>query len=45
MFANMEAFKTFIQRQKDDAKAFSRIMVNTARTFEQTSKDIRASTQ
>ncbi len=40
MFANMEAFKTFVQREKDDVKEFSRIGVNTAKTFEQTSKDV-----
>jgi hypothetical protein len=40
MFANIEAFKTFVQREKDDVKEFSRIGVNTAKTFEQTSKDV-----
>jgi len=40
MFAGMEAFKTFIQHQKDDVKGFSRIGVSAARTFEQTSRDV-----
>ncbi|HYT02185.1 MAG TPA: hypothetical protein VEL70_04690 [Candidatus Acidoferrum sp.] len=40
MFANMESFKTFLQREKEDVKEFSRIGVNTARTFAQTSKDV-----
>ncbi len=39
MFANMGAFKTFIQRKKDDVKEFSRMAVNAAKTFEQTSSD------
>jgi hypothetical protein len=39
MFANMEAFKTSIQNTRDNVKEFSRIGVNSARTFEQTSRD------
>ncbi len=39
MFANMEAFKTSIQNARDNAKEFSRIGVNSARTLEQTSRD------
>jgi hypothetical protein len=39
MISNMEAFRATIQRRKDDMKEFSRIGVNTARTFEKTSKD------
>ena len=39
IFANMEAFKTSMQNAKDNAKEFSRIGVNTAKTFEQTSRD------
>src|SRR5918996_4930385 len=35
IFANMDAFKTSIQHAKENAKEFSRIGVNTARTFEQ----------
>ena len=38
IFANMEAFKTSIQQAKDNTKEFSRIGVNTAKTFEQTSR-------
>ena len=38
MFANMEAFKTTIQQAKDNAKELSRVGVNSARTFEQTSR-------
>jgi hypothetical protein len=40
MFANMEAFKTFLQREKEDVKEFSRIGVNTAKTFAQTTRDV-----
>jgi len=40
MFASMDALKTFLQREKEDVKEFSRIGVNTARTFENRSKDI-----
>jgi hypothetical protein len=39
MFANMEALKTIIEHRKDDAKEFSRMAVNTAKTFEQTSRN------
>ena len=39
IFANMEAFKTSIQQVKDNTKEYSRIGVNTAKTFEQTSRD------
>jgi hypothetical protein len=39
IFANVNAYKTFVQRGKDDAKEFSRIAANTARTFENTSRD------
>ena len=40
MIANMEALKTFIQREKEDAKELSRIALNAARTFERTSKEV-----
>ena len=40
MFANMETFKTFIQREKEDIKEFSRMGVNAAKTFAQTSRDV-----
>jgi hypothetical protein len=39
VFANMEAFKRSIHNTKDNAKEFSRIGVNAAKTFEQTSRD------
>ena len=39
IFANLEAFKTSVQNARDNAKEFSRIGVNTARTVEQTSRD------
>jgi hypothetical protein len=35
----MEAFKTSLQQTKDSAKEFSRIGVNAAKTFEQTTRD------
>jgi hypothetical protein len=34
LFANIDAHKAFVQREKDDVKEFSRIAANTARTFE-----------
>jgi hypothetical protein len=40
VFANMEALKTIIERRKDDVKEFSRMAINAAKTFEQTSRDI-----
>ena len=39
IFANMDAFKTSIQNARDNVREFSRIGVNSARTFEQTSRD------
>ena len=39
IFANLEAFKTSVQNARDNAKEFSRIGVNTARTVEQASRD------
>jgi len=39
IFANMEAFKTSMQHAKENAKEFSRIGVNAAKTFEQTTRD------
>ena len=43
IFANLEAFKTSVQNARDNAKEFSRIGVNTARTVEQASRDTRIS--
>ena len=39
IFANLEAFKTSVQNARDNAKEFSRVGVNSARTLEQTSRD------
>jgi hypothetical protein len=39
IFANLEAFKTSVQNARDNAKEFSRIGVNSARTVEQASRD------
>src|SRR5215471_3566923 len=39
LFANIDAYKTFVQREKEDVKEFSRIAANTARTFENTSRE------
>ena len=39
IFGNMEAFKTSLQQAKDSSKEFSRIGVNAAKTFEQTTRD------
>jgi hypothetical protein len=39
IFGNMKAFKTSIQQTKDNTKELSRIGVNTAKTFEQTSNE------
>ena len=39
LFANINAHKAFVQREKDDVKEFSRIAANTARTFENTSRE------
>jgi hypothetical protein len=40
MFASMDAFKTSMQQSKDNANELSRIGVISARSFEQTSRDI-----
>lgn len=39
MVANINAYKTFVDRKKNDAKEFSRIATNNARTFENTSRE------
>jgi hypothetical protein len=39
MLANIEGYKTFVQREKDDVKQFSRMAANTAKTFEITSTE------
>jgi hypothetical protein len=38
VFSNLDAFKTSIQNTRDNLKEFSRIGVNVARTYEQTSR-------
>jgi len=38
MFASMDVFKASMQHSKDNAKELSRIGVNSARTFERTSR-------
>src|SRR6476620_8004643 len=42
MFANLEAFKTLVQTARDNVKEISRIGVNSAKTFEQASRDTTA---
>jgi hypothetical protein len=39
IFANMEAFSTSLQQAKDNTKELSRIGINAAKTFEQTSRN------
>jgi hypothetical protein len=39
LYANMEAWKTSIQHTRDNAKEFSRLNANFARTFENIAKD------
>jgi hypothetical protein len=39
VFSNLDAFKTCVQNARDNLKEVSRIGVNTAKTFEQTSRD------
>ena len=39
VFSNLDAFKASIQNTRDNLKEFSRIGVNAARTYEQTSRD------
>jgi vacuolar-type H+-ATPase subunit H len=43
VFSNLDAFKTSIQNTRDNLKEFSRIGVNAARTYEQTSRDTTSS--
>ena len=40
ILANIKAFLTFVQHERDDVNEFSRMGVNAARTFAQTSKDV-----
>src|ERR671932_490988 len=39
VFSNLDAFKTCVQNTRDNLKEVSRIGVNAARTYEQTSRD------
>ena len=39
VFSNLDAFKTSVQNTRDNLKELSRIGVNSARVFEQTSRD------
>jgi phage-related tail protein len=45
LFANIGAYKTLGQSQKDDVKEFSRMAANIARTFENTSRELGPSTR
>ena len=44
MFANLEAFKTSVQTARDNVKEFSRIGVNSAKTFEQVARETTTAT-
>jgi hypothetical protein len=44
MFANLDAFKRSVQNARDNVKEFSRIGVNSAKTFEEVSRDTAATT-
>jgi vacuolar-type H+-ATPase subunit H len=45
MFANLDAFKRSVQNARDNVKEFSRIGVNSAKTFEHVSRDTTATTR
>ena len=45
LFANIGAYKAFVQREKDDVKEFSRIAANTAKTFENNSREFGPNTR
>ena len=40
MFASFDAYKTVLQRERDDLKELSRLAINNARTFEHTSREV-----
>jgi hypothetical protein len=44
VFANLEAFKTSVQTARDNVKEFSRIGVNSAKTFEQLARETPTAT-
>jgi phage-related tail protein len=39
MLTNIEGYATLVQREKEDVKQFSRMAANTAKTFENTSRE------
>jgi vacuolar-type H+-ATPase subunit H len=45
MFANLDAFKTSVQTARDNVKEFSRIGANSAKTFEEVSRDTAVTTR
>src|SRR6187200_1370415 len=45
MFANLDTFKRSVQNARDNVKEFSRIGVNSAKTFEEVSRDTAATTR
>jgi hypothetical protein len=42
IFSNMDSWKTVLQQAKDNSKHLSNLSVNTAKTFEQNSKEVGA---
>jgi hypothetical protein len=44
MFANLDAFKRSVQNARDNVKEFSRVGVNSAKTFEEVSRETAATT-
>ena len=44
MFANLDAFKRSVQNARDNVKEFSRIGVNSSKTFEEVSRETAAAT-
>ena len=44
MFANLDAFKRSVQNARDNVKEFSRIGVNSSKTFEEVSRETAATT-
>jgi hypothetical protein len=44
MFANLDAFKRSVQNARDNVKEFSRIGVNSSKTFEQVSRNTAPTT-
>ena len=45
MFANLDAFKRSVQNSRDNVKEFSKIGVNSAKTFEEVLRDTTATTR